>query len=337
MADGKTRVLLVEDNESDVRYIRMLLGEVGRDIFHLDQVACLQDALDFLAQSAIDVVILDLTLPDSHGFATFAKIHQRSPQLPIVVVSGLDEESLAVDAVKQGAQDYLVKNHLSAHLLARALRYAIERKNLQREAIEMVTQQQQRISQDLHDGVGQELTGLSYMAKSLAKKLDSQALPEAKLANEIVTAAQHALTEVGHAVRGLAPVEVDSQGLMVALQGLANTTQSRFDIPCRFTYDQPVPVTDAHTATHLFRIAQEAVNNAVKHARASHITVVLIKESDDIVLRVADDGIGIQSEMADSGLGLRSMHLRAGAIGANLQVSSNDGQGTTISCLLKQG
>lgn len=337
MADDPTRVLLVEDNDADARYVRKLLRETSDQGFQFDHVECLQDALQFLSRTAIDVVLLDLTLPDSHGFATFATVHQRSPQLPIVVVSGWDEESLAVEAVKKGAQDYLVKDQLSAHLLVRALRYAIERKNLELEALEMVTQQQQRISQDLHDGVGQELTGLSYMAKSLSKKLESKGLPEAKIANDIVAATQHALAEVRHAVRGLAPVEVDSQGLLVALQRLAGTTQSLFDIPCKFTYDQPVTVADAHTATHLFRVAQEAVNNAVKHSEASQITVKLHKTAEGVVLDVHDNGIGFQTDSADSaGLGLRSMHLRAGAIGATLQVASQENQGTTVTCLLKQ-
>jgi two-component system, cell cycle sensor histidine kinase and response regulator CckA len=122
------RVLLVEDNVGDARLILELLAEVDKDLFTLERVDRLQPALDRLSRAGVDVVLLDLGLPDSEGLETFHRAHRESPQEPIIVISGLDDESVALEAVRSGAQDYLVKGRIEGALLARVIRYAIERK-----------------------------------------------------------------------------------------------------------------------------------------------------------------------------------------------------------------
>jgi signal transduction histidine kinase len=130
-------VLLVEDNPGDARLIREMLAEgrdplhTGRQAFDLEWADRLSTGLERLAVGGIDVALLDLSLPDSQGLETFLKIHDQAPGVPVVVITGLDDETLAVQAVHEGAQDYLVKGQVTGNLLTRAIRYAIERKNIE--------------------------------------------------------------------------------------------------------------------------------------------------------------------------------------------------------------
>jgi signal transduction histidine kinase/CheY-like chemotaxis protein len=132
MNDQKTRVLLVEDNPGDARLIQEMLKETGGDGFEIDWVSELGEGLERLGAGRVDLVLLDLGLPDSRGIETFFKAYAHSPQVPFVLMTGLDDETLALTAVRQGAQDYLVKGATDASMLLRAIRYATERKSAER-------------------------------------------------------------------------------------------------------------------------------------------------------------------------------------------------------------
>jgi len=145
-------VLLVEDNPGDARLILELLGEVQAQAFDLERVDRLDDALARLARTGVDVVLLDLGLPDSQGIDTFVRARRGAPNEPIVVISGLDDERLALEAVRSGAQDYLVKGRIEGQLLARVLRYAIERKRAE-EALRAREAHYRTILENIGDGV----------------------------------------------------------------------------------------------------------------------------------------------------------------------------------------
>lgn len=124
------RVLLIEDNPGDAHLIQLMLAEGGGDLFEVEQVERLSAGMRRLEGQGIGIVLLDLSLPDSQGLGTFAQLHARAPQIPIIVLSGLNDTNVAVEAVHEGAQDYLVKGQVDGQLLARAMRYAIERKRM---------------------------------------------------------------------------------------------------------------------------------------------------------------------------------------------------------------
>ncbi|MFQ5814085.1 MAG: histidine kinase dimerization/phospho-acceptor domain-containing protein, partial [Anaerolineae bacterium] len=130
MSDRPIKVLLVEDNPGDARLIREALAEAGTARFKLAHIEHLREGLQRLAEGGIDVVLLDLSLPDGQGLDTFTRMHAAKPDIPIVVLTGLDDETLAVKAVRGGAQDYLVKGEVNGKMLSRVLRYAIERKRM---------------------------------------------------------------------------------------------------------------------------------------------------------------------------------------------------------------
>jgi len=124
------RVLLIEDNPGDARLIQFMLEEAAGGVFELEHVERLEEGLKRLAEGPVGVVLCDLSLPDSRGLGTFAKLHGQAPQVPIIVLSGLNDTTVAVQAVHEGAQDYLIKGQVDGQLLVRAMRYAIERKRM---------------------------------------------------------------------------------------------------------------------------------------------------------------------------------------------------------------
>lgn len=210
-----------------------------------------------------------------------------------------------------------------------------DRKELERQIADLPIGEQRKIGQELHDSTGQELTGLAYMARSMVNGFAEKSLPEHGLATRVAEGIERALNQIRMVAKGLIPVEVDAIGLMAALSELAARTHELYGIGCSFECARPVLVHDNNTATHLYRIAQEAVTNALKHGRTGHVRVVLEAHGGMISLRVLDDGVGIAEPSDESrGMGLKIMRYRAGLIGATLKVEPAGGGGTLVSCTL---
>lgn len=210
-----------------------------------------------------------------------------------------------------------------------------EKRRLQDELVRVSTAAQRRIGQELHDVTGQELTGLRYLARTLVRSLRVTGR-DVELAVRIEEGLSHALAQVREMSRGLVPVEVDAEGLMEALAALAKNVDGINDVRCAFRYDEPTVLRDTEVATQLYRIAQEGVTNAMKHAAASRIDIGLLRRDRVIELSVADDGIGLQSPAPTSGLGLRIMAHRAEMIGAFFELQS-PARGTRLVCTLPVG
>ena len=214
----------------------------------------------------------------------------------------------------------------------------IERDRLQRQLVNAVWDQHRRFGQELHDTLGQALSGIGMLADSFAKRLAARGDPDAEQLSELVEMIQQAKTEVRQLSKGLYPVDVDAQGLLAALEELALTTRQRSQIPCEFNGDRAIQLRDNDVTTHLFRIAQEAVHNAVKHGSPSKISIALTKARGRVTLAVRDDGSGIPAESAkrSGGLGMRIMQYRANAIGADLLVEMGGSGGTLVRCTLQR-
>jgi PAS domain S-box-containing protein len=214
----------------------------------------------------------------------------------------------------------------------------IERDRLQRQLVDAVWDQHRRFGQDLHDTLGQALTGIGMLADSLAKKRAARGDPEAGHLAELVAMIQQAKTEARQLSKGLYPVDVDAQGLLLALEELATTTRQRSQIQCTFKGDREIQIRDNEVTTHLFRIAQEAVHNAVKHGLPKQISIALTKPRGRVTLSVRDDGSGVPTglESRARGLGMRIMQYRANAIGAQLSVERTTAGGTLVRCMLKR-
>jgi PAS domain S-box-containing protein len=212
-----------------------------------------------------------------------------------------------------------------------------ERKALQREVLEIAALEQRRIGQELHDNVGQELTGLAMLTQRLAGELAADDIPETPAARQIHTGLQRALSHVRAMSKGLVPVEVDAEGLMVALADLASRISDLHEISCTFECHRPVAIPDNQASMHLYRMSQEAVTNAIKHGQARNIVIRLGMEGDLVTLRVIDDGAGFSASSRNgAGLGLRIMHYRAELIGAQLEITPARPHGTIVTCSVAQ-
>jgi signal transduction histidine kinase len=210
-----------------------------------------------------------------------------------------------------------------------------ERERLERELLEISEREQRRIGHDLHDSLGQHLTGVALAGQVLGEKLAGRALPEATDAHKLVELVEEGIVLSRKLAKGLHPIELQAEGLMQALEELAATTSELFRISCRFECDSPVLIRDATTAIHLYRIAQEALSNAVRHGQAKNVTIQLETLEDGIALRVKDDGLGLPAPVPNTGMGLRIMAHRAGMIGATFSARREEPGGTLVACVLQ--
>jgi len=232
--------------------------------------------------------------------------------------------SRTVLAAKSGATSHVIVTGIDI----------TERKRLEKAILDVSAREQRRIGEDLHDGLGQHLTGIAFMSKVLESQLSEKSLAESGDAEKIVKLVNEAINKTRELSRGLLPVVSDAHGLMSALTRYAEETQDLFRISCRFECAAPVLVYDVGVATHLYHIAREAVNNAIKHGKPGHVVIGLWAENGEGTLSVQDDGAGISAIPANhAGMGLNIMNYRANMIGGSLDVRENFTGGTTVACL----
>jgi len=192
----------------------------------------------------------------------------------------------------------------------------VERERLEAALIEVSEREQRRIGHDLHDSLCQHLTGTALAGQVLSEKLSGRAPEEAADAGRLVGMIEEGIGMARSLARGLAPVELDMQGLMAALRELAQRTSLRGRLECRLEMPEPVLLNDARATTQLFRIAQEAVGNAMRHSGARNIIIGLRQREDGIEMTVEDDGKGLPENIEGGGMGLSIMRHRAEMIGA---------------------
>ena len=345
-ATSAPALLVVDDDEG----LRLLMADALQGAgYTVETAANARETLARLDRGPPDLLVLDLKLPDGGGPELIARLQRDRAAVPFVVVTGRGDEKAAVEVMKQGALDYVMKNsELLEHLPAvvrraldavsreRALLAAqIEHRRLEREILDISERERHSIGADLHDNLGQQLTALELMC-TLAKE-DAASHPElAERLNVMSRMLREAVAQTRFLARGLVPVGADPDALQLGLAELAERTGAIGKLRCTFECPRPVVVNDAFTAGHLYRIAQEAVNNAVKHARARHIVIRLEETAGRLQLTVKDDGNGLPSGRTNrgEGIGLRVMRHRANVIGAELTIDSRRGEGTMVCCSL---
>jgi hypothetical protein len=214
----------------------------------------------------------------------------------------------------------------------------LERTRLEREIIQISEREQRRIGQDLHDGLCQELAAIAFMTHALATRMGRIGAEETARIQQVARLLNDSITRCRDIARGLHPVEMDADGLMVALHDLAHRTHPT--VACSFLCHERILMPESDTALNLYRIAQEAVNNAIKYARATRITISLSRQAANLSLAIYDDGRGIPARPARArrsrrdGMGLHIMRYRARAMGATLRIRDRHPHGTEVLCLL---
>ncbi len=209
-----------------------------------------------------------------------------------------------------------------------------ERVQLEKAIIEVEDKERQRIGHDLHDGLGQILAGISLKIHSLFGNPQKEGSLEREEIEKIRSLIEKSKKQVRSLIKGLLPVNRDKGGIVSALEALALNTSETFNVVCDFKNDIFSYDLDDNTATQLYRIAQEAVNNAVKHSNPGYIEIILYKHDNEIELNIVDDGIGINDKNTPkSGMGIQIMNYRANLINASFELISDSKNGTIVKCI----
>ena len=208
-----------------------------------------------------------------------------------------------------------------------------ERRRLEYELLELTEKERRRIGLDLHDDLGQQLSGLALMTKGLELKLAARRAGETSDAAKIHSLVQQAMNHARDLARDLATLDLKADDLPVALDGLARRATELFKISCRFEAKGNLPLLESNIACQLYKIAQEAVTNAIKHAKASRVGISLANGAAAVVLTVRNDGLPFPNlKSTSTGMGLRIMNYRANLIGASLEIKGGGSRGTRVVC-----
>ncbi len=258
--------------------------------------------------------------------------HEQKPIAALVLSSSLADE---LPKPTQALLNTIATQAVGA--IAR-IRAEGERHKLEGQLLEITDREQARIGQDLHDGLCQQLVSLAFDANSLQRELTAERRPEARIARRLSAFLDESITEARALSRGLFPVRLEREGLPSALEELARTTRRRYKVRCSLRVRGTVVVKHGTVATHLYRIAQEAVTNAIKHAQPGAISISLAAQAGQIQLKVEDDGTGIRPEpiKAGTGMGLNIMNYRARSIGGTLRLTRRPRGGTIVLCCVPQ-
>ena len=329
----------------------------------LQREAALKDRYEDLLENANDMVFThDLSGTITSINKTGERLLQRSREslLSRKIIDLMAEDQRAparqwLDQVVQGADvptsewDFVnnsgqrVKLEISLRLIEQAGRIVevegiardiTERRRLEREILEISTREQRRIGHDLHDGVCQQLAAIAYRADILGDHLQEKQAPEAAEAERIGNLINETNAQARSVARGLFPVRLEEHGLVLALEELAASASSRYQLTCRFVCETAPANTDSEVQLHLYYIVQEALLNAVNHGKATAVMVTLAADEGRLKLTVEDNGTGfLISDKSRSGMGIRIMRYRAKVIGAALDLQSQVGHGTRITCV----
>ena len=333
-SEAEAPILIADDDSRICGLIENTLREAGLPVVCTHSGT---ETVDWLRHRRTRLLLLDVRLPDMDANRVLDALDQHGRRVPFVVISGMADTKMAVEFMRRGARDYLIKDpgflELVPEVVSRALQDTerdLQLARLQQEVLEISEREQRRIGQDLHDDLCQRLAAIKMQLQQLAEDLQVRHPGDARKALAISSHLADATRAARALARGLSPVDVGHEGLPAALSGLARNAEEIFQIACELRTSGSCPPLDHHVATQLYRIAQEAVANAVKHGRAATITIHLLADPELLVLTVTNDGKPFRRGGARTGVGLHLMRLRAECIRAELQFLQNPPGGSSF-------
>jgi signal transduction histidine kinase len=283
-----------------------------------------------------DLVLADVMLPTMDGFELLRQLRgsPRTARVPVILLSARAGGEATLEGLAAGADDYLVKPFSAQELLARLrthLELARGRESRARDA------ERHRVARELHDSVLQTLYGIALGAESIRSLVPRQSDRVPQVAEYVVHLARSALEEMRALILELRPEALEQDGLVASLRRLGAPMASRHGLRVKLELG-PEPSASLEAKEALFRIAQEALHNVARHARAGEVTLALAAEAGTLALRVADDGVGFDVGAEFAGhLGQKTMRERAELVGGTLEVSSAPGRGTEVRARVPNG
>jgi signal transduction histidine kinase len=348
---NETCILLLEDSATDADLIRHALRQGGL-FFGLERVDTRSAFELHLENAPPNLILSDFSLPGIDGYTALAISQKRCPDVPFIFVTGTLGEEVAIETLKKGATDYVLKHRLARLIpsIHRALREAKERADRKRAEEQLRQSHEQlralsvylqyvreeeriRIAREVHDELGQSLTGLKLELTWLANRLP----PKLKRLHAKTRSMAERIDETIHAIRRIAtelrPGLLDTAGLLPALEWQANEFEKQTGIRCRVKAAVRESLWDQDLNTAFFRIFQETLTNIIRHANASEVHVRFLDSAGHLVLEVKDNGRGISEEEIHNtkSIGLLGMRERAALLGGEVRWRGEPGKGTTVS------
>jgi signal transduction histidine kinase len=343
-------ILLLEDSERDAELVAHTLRR-GLTGFRIERVDNKRAFVQRLAHGSPDLILADFSLPTIDGYAALSIAQEKCPNVPFIFVSGTLGEETAIETLKRGATDYVLKHRLPRLVssVQRALREAKERADRRRAQVQLRRSNRQlrtlsihlqhvreaeqiRIAREVHDELGQALTGLKLQLTWLASRLPKHAkLLQAKTRSMAVSI-DETIQTVRRIATELRPGVLDSAGLLAALEWQAGQFQAQTGIVCEVKAEIKKTLWNQELNTAFFRIFQEALTNVIRHAHATKVEVRLAEAGRHVVLEVKDNGRGIsEAEIYNTkSIGLLGMRERAALLGGMVRIEGGRGKGTTL-------
>jgi signal transduction histidine kinase len=360
MSADRIKILLVEDSPEDAEINLLELHRAG-----FEPVATRVDnEEDYLAllDSGVELILADYRLPGFDGLRALDLLRERKLDIPFIVISGVIGEETAVEAIRRGAADYLLKDRLAR--LGPAIRAALEAKRsrdqeraatetlrrsreqlraLARRTLSLREQEAARMAREMHDVLGQNLTALNLDLAWLERRLRTMAgggveSLVTKL-GQMAGLVEASTRQVAQFCAELRPGILDELGLVSAIEWQSRRFTQRSEIPCDLELPKQGIVVNEDCATAVFRIYQEILTNVARHADASRVATRLVREDRDLVLEVTDNGRGISPDQgfSSSSLGILGMHERALAVGGSITLRGIPGRGTVVRLRVPMG
>jgi len=348
VANDPVALLLVDD---DPRNLDVLASILDSPNYRLVRAQTPEEALLALISSDFAVIVLDIRMPGMNGLelAQIIKERKKTQHIPIIFLTAYYQENDHVmHGYDAGAVDYLTKPcnpvilrskvsvFVNLFRKTRALQAEInERKRLETEIARAIEREQLRLGQELHDGLSQQLTGIGFMMKAMETKLQKVSPALARESGRLELLIRQTIDQSRDLAKGFYPVELERLGLAAALQEIPRHVKQMSTIDYVVVSDENSSCADLKgpQAVQLFRIAQEAAHNAIKHARAKRIIVRLATVDDRVILTIKDDGVGLNQDMgANTGMGLTIMRYRARMVGGSLDIRNADDGGVMVTC-----
>lgn len=339
-------ILVIEDNEGDWILIKEYLKEKIEEKF-IDHCSTLANAILYLSKKKYDVILLDVSLPDSNGNESVEKVLSYAQDAPVMVLTGYSDKLFAIGTLKSGVQDYLLKDEVTTALLFKSINYSIERNNVKikikadekKRAIEMAdaivsAQQGERsvISSELHDNIIQLLTGCRMFLNVAKKGGDKAPL----ILEQTDDALKVAIVEIRKLSHALAPPDYTGILFEEALDDLINKFKTSSGVEV-FTNWNDIDFSSLSNkiTLNIFRIVQEQLNNIINHAQAKKIQISIHLVGSLITLIITDDGIGFNTSMKSKGIGLENIRTRTALFNGEMEIISSPSKGCTLKVKLK--
>jgi signal transduction histidine kinase len=355
MSRGKSvkqtiHILMLEDDAADAELVEHTLRKGGL-VFSRERADTQAEFSRALERSPPDLILSDYSLPSFDGYAALAIARAKCPDAPFIFVTGTLGEEVAIETLKQGATDYVLKHRLNRLVpsVQRAMREAEERRERRRAEDELRQSHEQlralsvflqhvreeeriQIAREVHDELGQALTGLKLELTWLAGRLPKNLKPLQEKTGTMFARIDETIQIIRRIATELRPGVLDTVGLIAALEWQAQQFEKQTGIRCRVQSSVRETLWDQDLNTAFFRIFQETLTNVIRHANASQVAVRFAETDDWLVLMVKDDGRGIsEAEIRNTkSIGLLGMRERAALLGGEVRLRGEPGRGTTV-------